>query len=297
MQFAICHWKQDLTDEHVTTLVADGVKVIEVGAPLLMADAKVVEAAGKRCREAGIQVYSTHAPFGGESNLSATDEEKWQKAIDNHEKALAAAAILGARCMVIHPGAGNVTESENEERLIEQLLRALDRLLKRAEGHGIRLALENMLPAHLGDRSEVILRAVEHFSSPYLGVCFDIGHARLTDEGDVATFLALRKWIITFHLQDTDGTHDCHIQPPYGVVNWEEFIPAFKAFEWPFPIVVETQPWGGARWKVLLREMEALFSVGLLTVPLGDTNVHPRCARCGHYCFGTVDDWFCACES
>ncbi len=296
MQFAICHWKEDLTDEQAAELAVDGVTAVEIGSPVLMAGEERVAAVAERCRAAGIRIYSTHAPFGGESNLSALDDEKWHKALVNHEQALAATAVLGGECMVIHPGSGRLSKEESEEKLLARLMRALDHLLRIAQERGIRLALENMLPAYLGDRSEVILRVVDHFSSPFLGVCFDIGHARLTDEGDVPTFLALRERVIAFHLQDTDGTHDCHVQPPYGVVHWEEFIPRFKDFDWPFPVVVETQPWGGARYSVLLREMDALFTVGRLTVSLGNTSVYPVCARCGHYCFGTTEEWQCACD-
>jgi sugar phosphate isomerase/epimerase len=196
--------------------------------------------------------------------------------------------------MVIHPSGGSISAEERGTRA-QALMHSLEALIPFAERTGIRLALENMLPQHVGDSAAEVLEIVDHFDSEWLGVCFDTGHAHLTPDGVVGAFHILRDRIIAFHLQDNDGNHDRHLQPPYGTIDWEAFVQAGRWDGFDFPLSIETPPWKGAGWEMMMREVKALFSEGLLSATLGQ-KVHVVCQRCGRYRFGRPEAWFCGCD-
>jgi len=296
MPFAICRWYFEPKESVVASMRASGVTALEPGADFLTHhDDAAIESVGTWCRSAEIDIHVCHAPFGGASDLSLPDEDARQQAVAIVEQALARAASMGAQCVVVHPSGGGIEDAVREARRT-QLLRSLESLVVTSERIGIRLALENMLPHHIGDTSAEMVRIADRVDSPQLGFCFDIGHAHLTPEGAMATFEALRERIITFHLQDNDGNHDRHLQPPYGTIDWAAFARACRPEEFPFPWSVEAPPWRGVDWPVMLREMQDLFSEGLLALPLGDMEVNVICRRCGRYVFGTTEASFCGCD-
>ena len=167
--------------------------------------------------------------------------------------------------------------------------------MRTAEEVHVRLALENMLPGHLCADAASLRALLDDIASPHLGACFDTGHAHVNKEHVVSAFTALRERIIAFHLQDNDGNGDKHLQPPYGAIDWEAFRDELRSMAFAHPLAVEAAPWNGASWGVLLRELRALFSEGVLTVRVGDRSLKAVCPQCGRYCFGTREHWFCAC--
>jgi sugar phosphate isomerase/epimerase len=296
MRFAVCLWDFEPEASLVGSLRASGVTALEPGADFLTRhDDAAIEAVGGWCRSAGIDIHACHAPFGGENDLSLLDEGARQQAVARVEQALARAASMGAACVVVHPSSGGISDEDRAERRA-QLVRSLASLIGASQRIGIRLALENMLPHHIGDTGAEIMAIVNRFDSPQLGVCLDVGHAHLNPEGVMGAFRVLRERIITFHLQDNDGNNDRHLQPPYGTIDWAAFARACRPQEFQFPWSVEAPTWKGADWSVMLREMQALFSEGLLAVPLGDVEVNAICRRCGRYVFGTAEASFCGCD-
>lgn len=295
MEFAVGIWNLDPSEEAIDALCAQGVTAIEFGPPFLLqeSEAALVSAAG-RYRAAGIRFYACHAPFDDTAELSQPEEEARQRAIDIHVKSLERAALARVDCMVIHPGR-RCDEDEIAERT-RRLYASLERLIPAAQKAGVRLALENMLPAHVGCQSANLRRIVDHFDSPYLGVCFDTGHAHVNEEGVGAAFETLRERIISFHLADNDGHKDQHSQPPYGTIDWSAFVPAYRAMGFMHPATVEAPPWGRASARTLLREIKGLFAGELLTLPVGDHTARAICHRCGHYLFGSPEAPACACD-
>jgi sugar phosphate isomerase/epimerase len=268
VQFAICQWYPALSYEAIESMRADGVTALEPGPSFLLDkdEATLIAEAG-RLQDAGSHVYSVTA--------------------------LERAALSGAECLVIHPS-GRVTVEEEAQRW-RQLYASLETLVPEAESVGVRLALENMLPGHLGAEAASIRRVVDDFDSATLGVCFDTGHAHLNEGGVPEAFAILRERIINFHMQDNDGNRDRHLQPPYGTIDWEAFAPQFRSMEFAHPAAVEAAPWNGGTWGMLLREVHTLFSEGRLTLRLGNSLVRVICKQCGRYRMGTPEDWYCGC--
>ena len=195
--------------------------------------------------------------------------------------------------MIVHPG--RHASGDDIPRMEEILPSSLEEVLKTAERTGVKLALENMLPEHPGYSSETVREIVEGINSPFLGVCFDTGHAHVNREGEIAAFDNLKDLIIAFHLQDNDSTRDMHLQPPYGTVNWDKLVPMIKELNFQDPMAVEAMPWGGASFGMLLKEIKALFGDGLVEVVLDGFKARAICPLCGRYMFRSGDGWFCGC--
>jgi sugar phosphate isomerase/epimerase len=295
MEFAVGLWNLDPSDQAVDDLAAMGVTAVEFGPSfLLQEDEAALLSAAHRYRAAGIRFYSCHAPFGDEEELSQLDETGREGALSIHVQSLTRAALAGVECLVIHPGR-RCPEAEIPARR-DRLYASLETLIPAAQRAGVHLALENMLPAHVGSRSADIRSIVDHFESPWLGVCFDTGHAHVNDEGVDAAFATLRDRIISFHLADNDGHKDQHSQPPYGTIDWSTFVPAFRAIGFARPVTVEAPPWGRASSGTLLRDIQGLFAGELLTLTVGGRTARAICHRCGHYLFGTSEAPVCACD-
>ncbi len=295
-ELAICLWQPDASSaQMIESLRVSGVTAVEPGPPFLLhGDEKATEAAAERFRAAGIAIYSCHAPFSAEDDVSQLDDQKRLIASDRQKNVLARTALAGAKCMVIHPS-GPVDESQRAGRL-DCLRLSLESLVRAAEDAGIVIALENMVPGCIGSDSDELRRLVNDFDSQFLRVCFDTGHSNMAEEGAPAALANLREIIIGCHLQDNDGNSDQHIQPPYGSTDWEALASDLVSMDLACPLAVEALPWNGAGVAQLLREVRALLSGGLLTVALADRRIRAVCPQCRHYCFGTPQDWFCACS-
>ena len=62
---------------------------------------------------------------------------------------------------------------------------------------------------------------------PDLGICMDVGHARLM--GDVVDAIeTCSGHLITTHLHDNRGRNDDHLVPGKGVIDWDATLLAFQ---------------------------------------------------------------------
>lgn len=296
MDFATILWDQPvLSDEAIDNMRNNGIIAIETDPGFMLdTDHTTVRDTAARLKRAGITIQSCHAPFGSQNDLSTLDRESHRFTIEQHRLALSRAAEAGVPTMVIHPSS-RIPATERKNRRAA-LINSIEELIPAAEHYGIRLALENMLPRHLCDSSTELLEIVEQIDSPALGVCFDTGHAHVNKEDVLEAFERLAERIIHFHLQDNDSNGDQHLQPPYGTIPWEELMVRLNQRTYTFPALVETYPWNNSSWKQLMKEMSALSRGELLHISLNGSHVRVICPVCGHYCFGTPENWSCACE-
>ncbi|MBS3762719.1 MAG: sugar phosphate isomerase/epimerase, partial [Planctomycetes bacterium] len=233
MDFAICLWDLDI-EPAMQGQIFEGVSAIEPGAPVLSeTDPDLLQAQAEILRGRNIEIYSAHAPFGPEHDLSSSDSEKRDGAVQSTLLALRNAALIGAQCVVLHPGPPVPTEQRSARW--DNLRESIEHLLPKAEELEVTLALENLLPGYLGDQTISLRKFVDRFDSSLLGFCFDTGHAHLNDEGVMQAFEVLREDIINFHIQDNDGWMDRHIQPPYGTIDWDALAPELRSLDFEHP--------------------------------------------------------------
>jgi len=304
MKLAYCSHAitKDNIDESIEFLQNNDITIMESGYPLFKdLDEESSTEVCKRFREHGIEIQTLHAPFGKDDNISSLKKDERAQAVKNHKEALMKARAGKIKKLIIHPGVGGVKEEEREE-MASALLMSLEELTAFAERMKVKLALENMLPQHLGDDPDELLYFVESLDSPWLGICFDTGHAHVA--GDMReAFEKFKDLIITFHVQDNDGTRDLHLQPGYGTTNWQDFIEVFDTMNFTEPVVIEAQPWGGIEPSWMFNELYALFENNRLRVkelcPEVDDaagELITLCPKCGYQPIKVANDWICRCK-
>jgi sugar phosphate isomerase/epimerase len=157
--------------------------------------------------------------------LNLIDVEKARRidAMDEVKRALEAAEQIPFVSIVLHLG---VREDHWSPRSLEHSLTAIEHLKAFAHPLGVKVLLENLhnevaTPEHL---MEVL--KVGHFNT--VGVCLDVGHAHLSDEGVAGAFEVLKGRISELHLHDNhgfdaavgNGSRDEHLWPGAGAIDW-----------------------------------------------------------------------------
>ena len=189
---------------------------------------------------AGLELLDAHAPFGKWENLSLAAEELRGSMIARHRLTLQIAADFGIRTITFHHGRIPFeTPGAPAERFVANAKRSLDQLLPLAEQLGIAIAVENTCDPLTS--AERLLHLMHHYRSPYLGICYDSGHANiLAHPGDSPDSVAVKEYtphglapewddrllekilphVINCHLHDNDGVADQHRLPGNGNVDW-----------------------------------------------------------------------------
>ncbi len=187
-------------------------------------DRAACAAAAARIRELELEVHSFHAPFADRIDISALDAGQRDGAVREICRAAEAAATLGARFFVLHPGP-ETTGVPREERLdrMDCAAEALDRIARRAAELGVGLALENMLPHLFAGHVRELLWLLGALASTDVGICLDTGHAFLSrDLRHVAHKLSGHLWMV--HASDNRGERDDHLPPGEGAIPWPELL-------------------------------------------------------------------------
>jgi sugar phosphate isomerase/epimerase len=211
----------------------NGVKTIEVFAArhhFDYADRSVVREISQWFRSNDV-VATLHQPLYADAQwsrhvaptLNLIDVEKSRRidAMDEVKRALESAEQVPFTAVVLHLG---VREDHWSPRSLEHSLTAIEHLKAFAHPLGVKCLLENLhndvaTPEHL---LEVL--QVGHFSD--VGVCFDVGHAHLSETGLAESFALLKARTAEVHLHDNHGfslNRDEHLWPGAGSVDWAAF--------------------------------------------------------------------------
>ncbi len=178
----------------------------------------------------GLPCNQAHAPF----HTSAGDEkDEWR--FESIVRSMEIAAILGAKCIVVHPKQ-HLDYMSKKQELWDMNIAFYNRLIPYCEQFGIKVALENMWhynhkSEHIADsvcsRPEEFLAYLETLNSPWLVACLDIGHAALTDE-DIPTFIRTlgKKHLQALHVHDVDFKKDRHTLPYTMDIEWAPVLDA-----------------------------------------------------------------------
>ena len=230
---------------------------------------------------AGLTFVDAHAPFGTFEDLNVPDPSLRSIMLDRLKLALRITAEFGVDSITVHAG-NTVAEWKGYtlQQLHDAMLSSLAELLPVAEELGITIAIENIWFPN--NTPEKLLDAVHHFRSPYLGICYDAGHANLMkcDRGfgdDCAPAGGWRDWaplqwddrileklhpeITTCHLHDNAGQYDQHRIPGRGTIDWPHVAALLKTAPRLKCIQCETIPVRtGSSIADICRAMQRLFA-------------------------------------
>lgn len=231
---------------------------------------------GKLFQDAGLLIETFHLPHVDpvKDDIATLYEVDRKKVESNMKNSIDAAAILGSSIGVIHPTTRKDynTNVEGFERLIDQVGKTLDTLIRHAEQYNFKIALENMLPytgERLGCRVDHLDRILSRHDHPNLGFCFDTGHALVsTGEKAMELFRFMKERVIAFHLDDNAGDRDSHLAPGRGRFFWKEFFAELQGMNFRNTICVEAPPFAYGpnysldAWKTLHEQLLTLAEEG-----------------------------------
>ena len=183
--------------------------------------------------ECGIVCNQAHAPFP----TSFGDEQKDEAAFALVVRAMEAAAIVGAKVIVVHP-MHHLSYRTHARELKERNLAFYRRLLPYCEQFQIKVACENMWQHNREagriidstcSRPEEFLEYLNELNSPWIVACLDVGHTALTDE-DLPAFVRTLggTHLQALHVHDNDLRADLHTMPYMGKIDFAAFTAALK---------------------------------------------------------------------
>ena len=199
-------------------------------------------------RSTGVKLFEIHAPFGECWDLNCSVRARRPEMISEHIRCMNYAAEIGCKTYVIHIGAWDcIFRPEiSLEEMRTLALDSLERLLPAAEKAGIILAVENSF--EMSNSPDEVLWLLKHFDSPFIGCCFDTGHANYmapSADGTPKAYSAsqingawrgeliqesaalekLYPHIVTCHIHDNNGLGDEHLLPGRGSIDWGKLMP------------------------------------------------------------------------
>lgn len=187
----------------------------------------------------GLTFRDAHAPYGKYLDLNSPDGYIRAVMLSHIELNMLISASMGIKTITVHVGNEIAYPEHPLEEQFDWIKRSLEKLLPKAEAAGITICIENGW-AQLNTPERLI--ALQHeFNSPYLGICYDAGHANLMANGksdpESAPFVQWKNitpaweehclekvlpFVVNCHLHDNSGFSDDHALPGTGCVNWRQ---------------------------------------------------------------------------
>ncbi|MBE6391575.1 MAG: sugar phosphate isomerase/epimerase [Lentisphaerae bacterium] len=246
---------RDEQKQKMAEFADNGVKHLVLTAGLLEAgvrDTGVLNTFFNDMQEYGLQFTDSHAFWGNWSDPGLPLPEWKEIMLLRHRIAFQFCKRFGVKTMAFH----TVTTNSNVygknltfDDYYKSLISSLEILLPEAERCDVILALENQWTPL--NHSTVLLKIIDFFNSPYLGLCYDSGHGNLTEKGSslpgetIVPILwddlgipvqweedlpeKFAPYMVNCHLHDNNGILDSHQQVGTGTVDWGRIRKVLKS--------------------------------------------------------------------
>lgn len=167
-----------------------------------------------------LKVRTVHYPYALTNSLwlDNLDAQAYEQGLKD---GLRLASSLGVDIMVLHSTKGTQPPAPNELGLAR-----LRRVVEVAQEAQVIMALEN---TRFLQHQQLLF---DNIDSPYLGFCFDTGHAKaFTPDQDPLALFGQR--LVTTHLTDNFGQKqgDLHLRPGLGNIDFDRLIPRILALK------------------------------------------------------------------
>lgn len=200
----------------------------------------LVQRAGERMRALDLHPFSFHAPFADHIDITSFHEPTRKGAVHELVVACEAAAAMGARHIVLHPGPEREGRPPQEEFLQHMNLAAesLNIVARRCQDLGVNLLLENMLPHLLFGHTSDMLYLLGQIRECNVGTCLDTGHASLA--GELGTVVhKLSGHLKMLHANDNRGNYDAHLNPGEGIIDWPWLLGELRTHQFKGSLILE----------------------------------------------------------
>ena len=264
-----------LDREHLVEIAAHGFEAVEVFAlksHFDYRDRRAAIALAEWLDDTRLKLHSMHAPIArayvngswrDDLSLAAADGARRKAAVEEAVATIEVAGAVKYSTLVLHGGVAEPRGSAADNNL-GSLLRSLEELSPIANRYGVGLAVE-VIPNALSTPSALV-ELVESGLDADLGICMDVGHARLM--GDVVDAIeTCSGHLLTTHLHDNRGKNDDHLVPGKGVIDWDAALLAFQKIgydgAWMFELGAAAERKPVLEMAIKARErFEALLHIG-----------------------------------
>ena len=210
-------------------------------------------------QEFNIKFGAMHALCGGNAALNLPDKPLRPEMLEKHIRSLQIASEFEVKTFTVHSDAYHYVHLHYPvETLRPYFQESLEILLKHAEKYGIVIAIENNYEKP-NSAKEITAIAAPYAGSPFLGFCYDTGHANIMDPApwkdhemfskkyDDPNFWSLaEEWwegieleadavdkmrdnIVTCHIHDNNGYNDLHGMPFDGTIEWAPLMKKLRS--------------------------------------------------------------------
>lgn len=203
-------------------------------------DKHAMTKAAKLLEERGIEAYSFHAPFREDIDVTSLDEAGRAHARKEIFAAAEAAAILGVRYYVFHPGPEKSYHPPPEERIrrMNHAAEVINEVSEHCRKLGIGIVLENMLPHLFFGNMRDMLWIIGAIQSPIVGTCLDTGHANIA--GDLHRIMyKMSGYLQYIHANDNLGKDDLHLNPGKGKIDWHKLLHELNEVDFRGALILE----------------------------------------------------------
>ena len=198
----------------------------------------LVDRIGNEAAKLGVRFGQSHIPYAkNKPGLAPTDEgcEQNEWFIETTKRCIEISAMLGVKWAVAHP-VTDFSDPTDIGRNIAYNHEIYDKYVEQASALGVGIALENMtdltqnsMYRRFGVTAYELCELVDSFGSPYVGACWDFGHAnRMAFKPQSQQLQKLGSRLKATHVDDNIGQTDLHTIPFFGTIDWADSVKALK---------------------------------------------------------------------
>lgn len=235
-------------EEVLTRLAGHGYQGVEISAGSELGncypqyfDEDRVKAVVAQAKSLGLQIVSYDCELLPASgwNLASDRPEVRRRTVKYIQSAVAKAAELGAKCVVVV--AGRCTYGVEMKQARAWAAQGFRKCARFAAEQGVTLGLEHLtlLEGNVVVTLDDLLAMLERVDSPGLAALLDTGHVPVNGESLTDYVYRLGEKIVHIHLDDNDGKSDDHLPPGMGTINFGPMFAALKRIGYQGAISVE----------------------------------------------------------
>ncbi|MBI4529999.1 MAG: sugar phosphate isomerase/epimerase [Candidatus Latescibacteria bacterium] len=199
-----------------------------------------VEAVGKKCEAAGVEIASVIATRSKGGNLLSTNGEERQTGKERLRRSLEIAGILGVNCTLLHPG--QLTPEGTYDNAWNWLQEVLLELIPVAEANQVVIAVENVWNKFLLSPREMA-QFVDDVGSEWVGTYLDT--ANMMAYGYTEHWIrGLGKRIKKVHFKDFSRSKHSFTPLMEGDTDWPLVMKELRGIGYTDPVIHEV---GGSR--------------------------------------------------
>lgn len=167
---------------------------------------------------------SIHGPFM-DLSPGAVDPKIAEASLERYLQVMSISEILKPEVVVFHSGYEKWKYAGETRIWLDQSVRTWRAVMERAEGLGVRVAIENIVdtePDHLR-------WLADEMGHPLFGLCLDVGHRELFSELPIAAWVeGMHPHLFELHLHDNHGKADEHLSIGDGTVDFGSLFQKLK---------------------------------------------------------------------